>query len=304
MGRGPGAGRVEGGPSYPRRFGARQVSEPLPPAPPRPPPGVEETPDFSRIDFVRLWAGRDRVTEVEGALLTEGLARAPDGPMLEIGTGGARLTPYLLRGNRHVVATDATVGLLSALPRSAVGSIPKVGANVYHLPFRPATFAGVAMIRVFGFLTDPGAALREIRRVLRPQGILLVSFEPHPSVGSLLSDLKIGLAGATAPRGPTMTFARDAVVPVRPSAYPAWSSTRRYVADLVEASGFRVESDRPCGLEDLAGLRSLPASVFAGLSRALSRLGGFPSRFLVLRNVSEATEPRAVGPSRSGDTTS
>jgi len=223
------------------------------------------------------------VTQVERALLTEGLARAVPGRALEIGTGGGRLTPVLLGWSTEIVATDATFNLLRAASLPGERRIPRVAANVYHLPFADGTFSVATMIRVYAFLSDPERALRELGRVLISDGVLVLSVEPHPSLGSLLDDLKVGLARTRDDEVPGMTFTRAPVVPVRPSAYPAWSPTRAFLGALVERSGFSVVQEFPCGLEDLAGLRRLPAAVFIGLSKALARLGGFSTRILVLR---------------------
>jgi SAM-dependent methyltransferase len=241
------------------------------------------TPDFSQIDFERLWRGRGRVTEVEGAILAQALASEPPGRGLELGAGGGRLTPHFLEWSRDIVATDATLSLLRWSSASSGAPPPRVGANVYHLPFRSEVFAAATLVRVFGFLSDPSAALREIHRVLRPGGLLVLSFEPHPSVGTLVDDLKVGLGPTSKGHFVPMTISRDSVVAVRPSAYPAWSHTRAYVRSLAEAAGYSLEAEYPCGLEDLAGFRRLPASLFLSLSRALSRAGGFPTRFIQLR---------------------
>jgi SAM-dependent methyltransferase len=247
--------------------------------------GSEATPDFSQIDFARLWSGREKVTEVEGAIIALALARAPPGRALEVGSGAGRLTPYVARWSPDVVASDATLPLLEQRAASSSTGPPLVAANVYQLPFSDGVFAAVTLVRVFGFLTDPSAALREIHRVLCPGGVLILSHQPHPTVSSLLDDLKVA---AVRPRGEpmkTMTFSRQQVAPVRPSSYPAWSHSRAHVLSLTRASGFYLEVEYPCGLEDFFGLRRLPTSVFLSLTRALAGLGGFPTRFLVLRKI-------------------
>lgn len=269
-------------PDHPAGLSASRRPGGIPPAVPPPRPGEQITPDFSSIDFDRLWAGRDKVTRVEGALLRRGLSFAPTGRALEIGSGGGRLTPFLARWSPEVIASDATPAHLSRSP-ARTGAVHRVAANAYHLPFDDRTFAAVTLVRVLGFLTDPLAALREVHRVLLPGGILILSFEPHPSLGTVVSDLKVGLSGHSRRDFQPMTFAREDVVPVRPSAFPAWSRTRSEVERLARRAGLQVVADLPCGLEDLNPFRHAPARLFIALAPALSRLGGFPSRFLVLR---------------------
>ncbi len=277
-------------PSYPAGLSAGGGPAPLPPASALPLPGTQVTPDFSRINFERLWAGRGRVTEVEGAILARALAREPAGRGLELGAGAGRLTPYLAQWSRDIVAADATLPLLRGSPALLNDGLSRVGANVYHLPFDNEIFEVATLVRVFGFLTDPSAALREIHRVLRPGGVLVLSFEPHPSVGSFLDDLKVGLGRSRDGKFKSMTFSRESVVPVRPSAYPAWSHTRAHLRSLAEAAGFFLETEYPCGLEDFTGFRWLPTSVFLSLAHGFSRLGGFPTRFAVLRKASPSVE--------------
>ena len=262
------------------RFGAGQ-----------PTPGRQVTPDFSQIDFLRLWAGRHRVTEVEGEILVRAIAGEPRGRGLELGAGGGRLTPYLSRWSSDIVSVDATVSLLRWNSTADEARPPRVGATAYHLPFASAVFGVATLVRVFGFLSDPEAALRELHRVLRPGGLLVLSFEPHPSVGTLIDDLKVGLGPTTHRNLGSMTFSRERVVPVRPSAYPAWSHTRIHARRLAEAAGFVLEAEYPCGLEDFRGLRRFRPSVFLSISRALSRVGGFPTRFLLLRKRAPGGSP-------------
>lgn len=242
------------------------------------------------------------MTEVEGGILLEALRNVSAGRVLEVGTGGGRLTPYLLQWTKDVIASDATIPLMRHHSTAGRADVPRVGANVYHLPFAAGTFRAVTMVRVFGFLTDPPAALNEISRVLAPGGVLVLSVEPHPTLGSLVDDLKLGFSRADGPRNRPRTFSRDPVVPVRPSAYPAWSHTRAHVRRLAGEAGFVLESEFPCGLEDLAGFRRFPTSLLLSLSRALSRMGGFPSRFLVLRKSVDSTWPGvALGGRAEGD---
>ena len=49
-----------------------------------------------------------------------------------------------------------------------------VQGDAYHLPFRPATFDRVVSVYVFEHLHDLPASLAEVRRVLKPDGELLV----------------------------------------------------------------------------------------------------------------------------------
>jgi SAM-dependent methyltransferase len=240
--------------------------------------------DFSTLDFDRLWAGRSRVTQVERLTIQDALALASPSRVLEIGAGAGRLSPTIQESVREYAAVDITPGFLARVPlRGGVVGL-RVAANVYHLPFVDGAFPAAVMVRVLGFLEDPRAALDEIRRVLAPGGLLVVSYNPRPSVATLVDDLKVGLSRRRGERMESMTFTRRRVVRVRPSSFPAWSLSRPEFRRVVATSGLRWVGERPTGFEEYPGLRWLPAGLYRSLSHAASNAGGFPTRFALLRS--------------------
>jgi len=79
------------------------------------------------------------------------------------------------------------VGRLAA-ERGLENVVPTQG-DATALPYADASVDAVVLVAVLGEIPDPGAALREIRRVLRPQGRLVVGElfgDPHfTGLGSL-----------------------------------------------------------------------------------------------------------------------
>lgn len=185
---------------------------------------------------------------------------------------------------------DLTPGFLRALPRSISDPVARVAGDVLRLPFGDRTFSTVSMVRVYGFLRDPASALREIARVLVPDGLLVLSYEPKPTLQSLVDDLKMALSRGPGEKVRPRTFSRAPVSEVHPSIYPAWAPTRARFGEVLGSSGFDLREEGPTGLEDYRFLRKLPTGMFVGLSHALSRMGGFPSRFIVARR-SPRTSP-------------
>jgi SAM-dependent methyltransferase len=103
------------------------------------------------------------------------LALTPDDDLLEVGCGGGKLLQEALTSGCRAAAVDHSpdmVRLAQEVNADAVaaGRLEVQRADAEHLPFLDATFTCAAMTGVLGFLPDPVAAFKEIRRVLRPGG--------------------------------------------------------------------------------------------------------------------------------------
>lgn len=120
-----------------------------------------------------------------GQPLAKQLAGRPDAQVLDVATGTGRLPLTLLAQpgfQGTVVALDASREMLT-LARAKLADYGERATLLHHdaapLPFADASFDAVTCIEALEFLPDPGLALREMARVLRPGGTLLVS----PRVG-------------------------------------------------------------------------------------------------------------------------
>lgn len=107
------------------------------------------------------------------------LGLSTDDYLLEVGCGGGALLREALLSGCRAAAVDHSaemVRLAREVNRDAVaeGRLEVLEASADRLPFPDATFTCAAMTGVFGFLADPVAALREIRRVLDENGRLVV----------------------------------------------------------------------------------------------------------------------------------
>jgi len=108
------------------------------------------------------------------------LKLTPDDYLLEIGCGGGAFLKEALKSGCRAAAIDHSadmVQLARAENRNAVeeGRLDVQQANADRLPFPDAAFTCAAMNGVLGFLPNPVAAFREIRRVLRKEGRLVIS---------------------------------------------------------------------------------------------------------------------------------
>jgi len=97
------------------------------------------------------------------------------GRVLEIGAGtGLNFAFY--PEHAEVVATEPDPHMLRrAEPRAAEHGVDLRAAPAEHLPFPDGAFDTVVSTGVFCSVDDPGGALAEVRRVLRPGGQLRFS---------------------------------------------------------------------------------------------------------------------------------
>jgi ubiquinone/menaquinone biosynthesis C-methylase UbiE len=98
--------------------------------------------------------------------------------LLDFGCGPGSITADLaghVGGTGQVVGVDSSPEALAIARRDATANRVKyVGASVYELPFPPAAFDVAYGHQVLQHLNDPVAALREVRRVLKPGGLVAV----------------------------------------------------------------------------------------------------------------------------------
>jgi ubiquinone/menaquinone biosynthesis C-methylase UbiE len=133
--------------------------------------------------------GYDRLKDVQffyevrflGLPLREALAHVPAPRLLDVATGTGRLARALLRGTDYpgtVVGVDRSRPMMGATPPCSVEEGARVAflqSDARALPFAAETFDGVACLEALEFMPRAEAALREMMRVLKPGGVLLLS---------------------------------------------------------------------------------------------------------------------------------
>ena len=111
--------------------------------------------------FVRAWSRSP-----------ESLAQA--GRWLDAGSGAGTYTRFLASQGRRVTAMDYSIPTVRKARQRGGEQVAWVAADVTHLPFADGTFDGALCFGVMQALASPHDALREIRRVLVPGGVLWV----------------------------------------------------------------------------------------------------------------------------------
>lgn len=115
---------------------------------------------------------------VVAALVPRGLK------VVDVGTGSGALLPLLAGSGAEVVAVDHSVALLERARRrcrdAGVAGVCFQQADVRDLPFADASFDAAYSSMVLHHLPRPAAAIRELARVVRPGGrVVVVEFSRH-----------------------------------------------------------------------------------------------------------------------------
>ncbi len=106
-------------------------------------------------------------TEDVHRMVAERVDGLPPGAVLDVGCGDGALHEVLPpQARRHWVGLDHSCEMLARAPR------PLVGADAASLPVRSGSVVAVAALWMLYHLDDPGAAIGEAARVLRPGGEL------------------------------------------------------------------------------------------------------------------------------------
>jgi len=126
----------------------------------------------------------------------------PGMTVMELGCGSGAFTTFTARAVGEagkVYAVDIQLKMLQQLERKLsktenqdITNIELKQAGAYDLPFADGSLDLVYMVTVFQEIPDRGRALREIRRVLKPGGILAVTeFLPDPDYALRSTTIKI-----------------------------------------------------------------------------------------------------------------
>lgn len=127
------------------------------------------------------WEATCYPEEVRGRLveLLSCFGLAPGACVLDVGTGPGVLIPYLRRAvgpEGRVVAFDLSLPMVrKAREKPLAPHDLVVQADGHRLPFRRAVFDRVICFAAFPHFDDPGLALEEMGRVLKPGGSLVIA---------------------------------------------------------------------------------------------------------------------------------
>lgn len=104
----------------------------------------------------------------------------PGDRVLDVGAGTGVSTEELARSGAYAVGADLSVGMLRVGKRVRPG-VPLVAGDALRLPFPDASFDAVTISFALRNVQDTVAAIRELGRVTRPGGRLVVCEFSHPT---------------------------------------------------------------------------------------------------------------------------
>jgi demethylmenaquinone methyltransferase/2-methoxy-6-polyprenyl-1,4-benzoquinol methylase len=110
------------------------------------------------------------------------LGLRPGERVLDVGAGTGVSTEELRRSGAFAVGADLSVGMLLA-GRHAGRTVPLLAGDALKLPFADATFDAVTISFALRNVQDTEGALRELGRVTRPGGHLVVCEFSRPTNG-------------------------------------------------------------------------------------------------------------------------
>ena len=104
----------------------------------------------------------------------------PGERVLDVGAGTGVSTEEMVRSGAWAVGADLSTGMLAAGRRSG-RTVPLVAGDALRLPFPDGVFDAVTISFALRNVVDTGAALRELGRVTRKGGRLVVCEFSHPT---------------------------------------------------------------------------------------------------------------------------
>ncbi|MGQ0839237.1 demethylmenaquinone methyltransferase [Actinokineospora sp.] len=134
--------------------------------------GYDRTNSVMTLGFDRRW--RDMTARV--------LDAGPGEKVLDLAAGTAVSTVEYARSGAWCVAADFSLEMLKG---GAGRGVPRVAADAFHLPFADDAFDAVTVSFGLRNMYDTVAALREMRRVVRPGGRLVICEVSQPPLRPL-----------------------------------------------------------------------------------------------------------------------
>lgn len=134
---------------------------------------------YDSYDYPKYWRGRDYEHQAELMAIGKFLKQIPQrSSILDLAGGFGRLAPLYAPLFQHCLLVDPSKRLLKEAQKylKDFSNIEMKQESVEKIPTANSTFDVVLLIRLVHHLPNPSSAFREIYRVLKPGGFLIVEF--------------------------------------------------------------------------------------------------------------------------------
>ncbi len=172
-------------------------------------------------------------------LVREALSPRPGERVLDLAAGTGTSSAALARSGAFVVAADFSLGMLR-VGRRRNPDLAFVAGDGLRLPFGDAAFDAATISFGLRNLADRGAGLRELARVVRPGGRLVVCEFSHPTWRPFRTAYVEYLMRALPTIARRTSSNPDAYVYLAES-IRAWPDQRELAADIAAAGWSRVQ---------------------------------------------------------------
>jgi ubiquinone/menaquinone biosynthesis C-methylase UbiE len=139
---------------------------------------------FAAAAAIRNQQVLDRIVQWAGA--------GPEDTVLDVACGPGLLACAFARVAKHATGIDMTPAMLEQARKTqkeqGLKNLSWQQGDVYALPFPPDQFSIVSSRFVFHHLQDPLAALKEMKRVCKPDGkVVVADMAPQPAKAAALN---------------------------------------------------------------------------------------------------------------------
>jgi len=116
-----------------------------------------------------------------------------DGRLVDVGCGTGHWMELFAGMGFHVVGVDVSNEMIRRAASRRMGDASLVRGDAMRLPLKSSSFEVACAITLLEFVADPAAVVREMRRIVRPGGLIVVGVLNRFSLLSFRRRLKRSL---------------------------------------------------------------------------------------------------------------